>query len=226
MKFASIRDIIKHPVRKGRAAGLISLLLLLVPVGTVSAETMDDTQLRTLADAITRDQDFIRSDELADWIIQDRKDYMLIDIRSEPDYADSHIDGAVNIPVVKLLTAAQLDTLPAQKTIVLYSNASMRAAQVATALRLSGLNAYPLIGGYEHWVMHTLNPESTPEASPEQPDGARRAAMARALKNCEMAPAPHSMPAVGYTPPLAPVTESAPPPPPASGGGVLLDEGC
>jgi rhodanese-related sulfurtransferase len=225
MKFASIRDIFKRPSSKGRVAGLISIMLLLLPIGTPYAEAMDDTQLRTLADAINRDQDFIRSSDLADWIIQDRKDYMLIDVRSEAEYMESHIDGAVSIPLLKLLTAEQLATLSAHKTIVLYSNASMRASQAATALRLSGLNAYPLIGGYEHWVIHTLNPESTPEASPYKPDEARRAAMASALKNCEMSPVPHAMPATGYTPPLAPVTESLPPPP-ASGGGVLLDEGC
>jgi rhodanese-related sulfurtransferase len=209
------------------SAGLLILALgLLCITPGVDAGNLDETSLRVLGNAITKDQDYITGEDLAQWIMQDKKDYYLIDIRNEAEYEQSHIQGAANIPLLKLFDLHQIDALPRHKIIITYSNTSMRSAQAATMLRLAGLDAYSLIGGYEYWVMHTLNPKAAPEQHPDQEtlDDARRAAMARALKNCEM-PAPCAGSVPGYTPPLTPVEETAPAIP-ASGGGVLLDEGC
>lgn len=205
---------------------LLVLMLLATFISSGYAGDFDETQLRTLGTSISKDEDFIRSDELAEWIIQGRQDYFLVDIRSAESFNESHIQGAVNIPLISLFSMEQVSQLPVQKVIVVYSNASMRAGQAAAMLRLSGLNAYSLIGGYEHWVMHTLNPEAAATQDPnlEQLDATRRAAIARALKNCDMPyPCQNAAPS-GYVPPLAPVNEPAPIP--APGGGVLIDGGC
>ena len=218
MKFANIKLC--------QTTGILSALVFFsLSVVQVYAAELDETQLRTLGTSISKGEDVIRSDELADWIIQGTQDYLLVDIRSAEDYETSHIQGAINIPVITLFSNGQINQLPKEKIVVLYSNANIRSAQAATALRLAGLNAYVLLGGYEHWVMHTLNPEAASAEDPnlEQLDDARRAAIARALKNCET-PCPGS--SQGYVPPLTPVTETPLPPPPSSGGGVLLDEGC
>jgi rhodanese-related sulfurtransferase len=222
MKFVSI-NIISY--RKVVSWLLMVVLFFSLSLTHALAGNLNETQLRTLGTSISKDQDFISTDELADWIMQDKQDYMLIDIRSPDAFNESHIQGAVNIPLISLFSMEQISQLPAQKTIVVYSNANMRAGQAAVMLRLTGLNAYSLMGGYEHWVMHTLNPEAATAQDPnmEQLNAARRAAIARALKNCDMPYPCQAVPAQGYVPPLSPVTE---PPPPATGGGVLLDEGC
>jgi len=215
------------PGRKFSSRLLILAMAIMLSAPPVVAGKLDETNLRVLGDAISKDQDSIASEELAHWIIQDKKDYYLIDIRSETDFAQSHIQGAVNIPVLKLFDQQQINALPEHQIIIVYSNASMRAAQASTMLRLAGLDAYTLVGGYEHWVMHTLNPEAASQQNPnlELLDDARRAEIARALKNCDMPyPCQDNSPR-GYTPPLTPVEEPSAPLP-ASGGGVLLDEGC
>jgi len=213
---------------KTAAADLLILALALMFFSLpVVAGKLDETNLRALGDAISKDQDYIASEELAQWIIQDNKDFYLIDIRGEADFVRSHIQGSINIPVLKLFDQQQINALPRHKIIVVYSNASMRAAQAATMLRLAGLDAYALLGGYEHWVMHTLNPEAAPQqnTNPEQLDDTRRNAIARALKNCDVPYPRQGTHPRGYTPPLTPLEEPSAPIP-ASGGGVLLDEGC
>jgi rhodanese-related sulfurtransferase len=185
---------------------------------------LDQTRLQVLAESIQKGQAYIRSEELAGWIIQETNDYMLIDIRTVEDYTESHIQGAIHIPLLSLLQTDEIAALPDDRIIVLYANNSLQATQVATALQLAGKNAYALIGGYEYWVMRTLNPDVNADEDPrlEQLDDARRAAIAHALKNCET---PLATPAIGYTPPLIPADEPAPPIP-STGGGVLLDGGC
>ena len=190
-----------------------------------SDTTLDQTRLTVLSESIEKGQAYIRSEELANWIIEDTNDYMLIDIRSAEDYTESHIQGATHIALPSLLQATQIDNLPDDRTIVVYANNSLKATQAATVLQLAGKNAYALLGGYEHWVMRTLNPSTPTDEDPnlEQLDESKRAAIAHALKNCDT---PLAAPAKGYTPPLLPADNQPEAPIQSSGGGVLLDEGC
>ena len=186
--------------------------------------TLDQTRLQVLAESIQKGQAYVRSEELASWIIEEKNDYMLIDIRTAEDYAESHIQGAIHIPLISVLQTEQIATLPEDRIVILYGNNSLQATQAATVLQLAGKNAYALIGGYEYWVMRTLNPAANADEDPalEQLDDARRAAIAHALKNCDTALATSPM---GYTPPLSPVDQPDAPVT-STGGGVLLDEGC
>ena len=191
-----------------------------------STGTLDQTRLTVLAESIEKGQAYIRSEELANWIIEDTNDYMLIDIRTAEDFNESHIQGATHIALPGLLQAAEIANLPNDRIIVLYANNSLKATQAATVLQLAGKNAYALIGGYEYWVMRTLNPSATADEDPEleQLDEAKRNAIAHALKNCDT---PLATTAKGYTPPLLPADDDQPDAPiQSSGGGVLLDEGC
>jgi len=223
----------QRPVESARSAIALlmtSLLLFAAPVLADSTIGLDETRLGSLADAINKDQDLVSSEQLAQWIIEERRDFVLIDVREEALFQASHIDGASNIPMHKLFDTAQIEALPRQKLIVLYSTADTRAAQAAVMLRLAGLDAYALLGGFEHWALHTLNPQPAAAAAGnrERLDAARREAIARALKKCDMpCPLPEPDPAskAGYLPPLSPVDQPAAKPP-ASKAGVLLDAGC
>lgn len=78
----------------------------------------------------------------------DEKDesVVFLSVRSAEDYAKGHIEGATNIPFAKGMQA-KFDTLPKDKTIVVYCYTGQTAGQVVAVLRLLGYDAVSLNAG-------------------------------------------------------------------------------
>ncbi len=115
-----------------------------------------------VAQTVARQDDRVRVDELARWFIEGRKDYVLIDLRPAADFDKAHIEGAQNLTLTQLVTPTQLATLPADRKVIVYSQGSEVAAQAVVLLRLVGYNASLLLGGYNFWARHVLNPDISP----------------------------------------------------------------
>ena len=109
--------------------------------------------------SIVRKEDRITAEDLAHWIIEEKKNFLLVDIRSQDDFERGHIDTTRHIPIVELFTHQTLEQLPTDRKIIVYSNGSEDAAKATAMLRLLGYSAYLLLGGYNHWSKHILNPE-------------------------------------------------------------------
>ena len=103
-----------------------------------------------VAQSAAREEDRVSVEQLAEWLIEERKDFVIIDVRSQDDFAKGKIHEARNLP---------LATLPADRKIVVYSNGSENAAKAATMLRLAGLDAHLVTGGYNAWHQRILNPD-------------------------------------------------------------------
>ena len=69
--------------------------------------------------------DHVDVEELADWIVQGRSDYRLIDVRADEDYASYHIPTAENVRLVEFGDYP----LYRNEKIVLYSDGGIHAAQ-------------------------------------------------------------------------------------------------
>ncbi|HHH43398.1 MAG TPA: rhodanese-like domain-containing protein [Gammaproteobacteria bacterium] len=123
---------------------------------------VDVGSIGQVARIVAQKQDRVAVDDLARWIIEGRKDFVLIDIRSADDFAAGHIDRAQNIPLTELVSAQRRQALPNDRKLVLYSQGSELAAQAAVLLRLSGYDANLLLGGYNFWSQHVLNPDIHP----------------------------------------------------------------
>jgi rhodanese-related sulfurtransferase len=128
-----------------------------------SSTGVDEKTLVEVAQAAARDDDRVTVAELAEWLIEGREDFHLVDVRAAGDFEQGSIGGAENIPLAALVTAETLATLPADRKIVVYSNGSENAAKAAVLLRLAGLNAHLLAGGYNAWHARILNPDITAE---------------------------------------------------------------
>ena len=113
----------------------------------------------SLAQRIASGEDHITTEELADRLIKDQRDFELVDIRDEQDFSTGHIQGALHIPLARLIAADSLASLPAGRTIVVYSNGSAHAAQAALLLNLTGRRALALLGGYNYWQAYLHDPE-------------------------------------------------------------------
>ncbi len=131
---------------------------LLAACGGSSAPT---TSLVDVAQAAARQSDRVDVHTLAGWIIEGRQDFVLVDVRAAADFGKGAIGEARNIPIAGLVTEETLATLPTDRKIVVYSNGSENGAKAATLLRIAGLDAHVVTGGYNAWHAHVLNPDIT-----------------------------------------------------------------
>ena len=78
-------------------------------------------------------------------------DYLLVDIRDEGAYANGFIPGA------QRRSTEEFDSLPKEKTLVLYCKKGQVSADAAEALRGQGYSACSLAGGYVAWLMGRIH---------------------------------------------------------------------
>jgi rhodanese-related sulfurtransferase len=139
--------------------------ILLIPLAAVVAacgqapEPGAGVAFTDVAQSAARQEDRVSVEQLAEWLIEERKDFVLIDIRSKDEYMKGKIQEARNIPLAELVTNEVMADLPADRKVVIYSNGSENAAKAATMLRLTGLDAHLVTGGYNAWHARILNPD-------------------------------------------------------------------
>jgi rhodanese-related sulfurtransferase len=187
---------------------LLPPLLLAVAAGpgcSPAPETgLSDGKLGPVARAIIRGEDRFAVADLAQALIQDRADLLLLDLRPVDAFAAEHIEGAESLPLDRLLSQAGLAELPGDRRLVLYAETTAPAAQAAVLLRLAGLDAYALEGGYRHWLDYTTNPQSAADADPQT--RAERQAVACYFEGDYVAAAGLAVKTDGgYRPPVTPV---------------------
>jgi len=79
-------------------------------------------------------------------MIDNGDDFVLISARGADDYAEAHIEGAVNIPYGKSFIT-NLASVPMDKKVVVYCYSGQTAGQATAAMRLLGYDAVSLNGG-------------------------------------------------------------------------------
>ena len=136
------------------------------------------TSLVDAAQAAARGSDSVAVDELARWIIEGRQDFVLVDVRTPDDFSKGSIGEALNLSIAELVAEDVLATLPTDRKVVTYSNGSENGAKASVLLRLAGLDAHVLSGGYNAWHAQILNPEIPAE---EQPGESLQVSEQRAL---------------------------------------------
>ena len=192
-------------------AGILLVIASLLFVRFNPAELhVSETDISLLAQQIIRGEDHVTVEELSDRIIKARDDYLLIDLRPAAQYAERHIDTAVHMPLSELVKPEVLAGLPVDHAVIVYSNNTTNAAQAATILRLSGIPAYSLIGGYNHWSAFMADPAAAGIAQHDARQQAKYDAVRCYLEGEYVAEAGlvvRQPAAAGFTPPLTPVEQ-------------------
>ena len=142
-------------------ATLFSLSVASIAACSPSNET--DVSLADVAQAAARQDDRVSVEDVASWLIEGRGDFKLIDVRSPDDFEDGKIGEAENIPITQLVTEDVLRSLPRDRLVIVYSNGSENAAKAVVLLRLKGIDAHLMAGGYNAWHEHILNPDISAE---------------------------------------------------------------
>ena len=209
-------------MKKSLKATLFSLYAASIAACGPSPKT--EVSMVEVAQAAARQDDRVSAEDLAGWLIEGRTDFKLIDVRTPTDFDKGNIAEAENIPLAQLVSSDAIQELPTDRKIVVYSNGSENAAKAVVMLRLVGLDAHLLTGGYNAWHARILNPDISAEAL----DGESPQVSEQRAYSCyfvgERSGAAMSLPSKSREPFVPPVfveseLEDEMPPPPA-------EEGC
>jgi rhodanese-related sulfurtransferase len=77
-----------------------------------------------------------------------KKDYFLVDLRTEQEYKKMHVKGSKNIFWLNILDDKELKKLPKDKTIFLICYVGHTSSQVLTLLKLLGYKVVSIKFGY------------------------------------------------------------------------------
>src|SRR5579884_3929762 len=126
-----------------------------------AAVRMDPQELALIAE---RGADRIAPATLADWIIQGRADYRLLDLRDAGQYAAYHIPTAENVPMSALPAA----DIARNERVILYSDDGARSIEGWVVLRARGVrNVYTVSDGIQGWSHDVLFPVVSESQDPQ-----------------------------------------------------------
>jgi rhodanese-related sulfurtransferase len=121
---------------------LVGAIVVLVAGRPVAFEVLE----RRIADRFPEVR-WVRTDQLAGWQADTAQPQpLLLDARTEPEYAISHLKGAVPIDPYRP-SLNSLRAVPKDSAIVVYSSAGYRGARVASWLAKSGYTTVVNLGG-------------------------------------------------------------------------------
>lgn len=213
-------------------SGRLAILAALLGVGALAIGdprsagrvTLDT---RELAAIVEGEVDHVTPAELADWLIQGRDDFRLIDLREAKEFATYHVPNAENLTVTGLVAAE----LPRNEKIVLYSAEGIHSAQAWFFLAAQKYPAaYILLGGLNAWQEQVLFPvQPGAGASPaELAAFARAAEVAKHFGGGPRAATAGNAQLAAVAAPTLPTPAVVAPAAPAAGGAApkKKKEGC
>ena len=109
---------------------------------------LDPNDLREYLHRIKDDWNYITPMDFYNKYYLKKKDYFLIDLRSETEYNKMHIKGARNIFWMNVLDEKNLNKLPKDKPIFLICYVGHTSSQVLTLLKMLGYDVMSIKYGY------------------------------------------------------------------------------
>ncbi len=154
----------KLPLNKKLGLGALALGLLAI-FGNPYPGAVSKVDAREMARIVETKVDHVTATDLADWIIEGRADYRLIDLREAASYSAYHIPGAENVPLTQLIDYG----LERNEKIILYSDGGIHSAQAWFLLNARDYKAaYMLLDGLNAWKGDVLFPEAPAQPTEEE----------------------------------------------------------
>lgn len=153
----------------------ILLAIVLIPLAVVIAAVPSEvTENQTIpADQLlsefTEGSQYIKTDQVADWIVQKDPSYLLIDVRDADAYNEFHLPGAVNIPLHSILNEDYKPYLNQDiRWNIFYSNGTVKANEAWMLCTQMGYkNNYVMEGGLNYWAKTIMNPKKPASTNPD-----------------------------------------------------------
>ena len=83
------------------------------------------------------------------------KEYVILDVRTEEEFAEKHIPGAVLIPHDEIESRAEKELLDKEKIILVYCRSGNRSKVASQILADLGYSAVFEFGGINDWPYET-----------------------------------------------------------------------
>ena len=169
----------------GRGAVLFAVLMLAGGVAVAGLSLRGDP-VRKLRYGVSQNARTVSSAELASWIIEGRRDFVVIDLRDQGAFAAAHVKDAVSCGSCHTSKEegkkAMEETafVDLSKKLVLYTETGQEEVQLPRLLAKNP-HLYTLKGGYAGWKQDILAPVAFGgEADAEQLHGKQRQEAVRA----------------------------------------------
>jgi rhodanese-related sulfurtransferase len=95
--------------------------------------------------------------EEAKQMMDDGDGFILLDVRTEEEFAESHIEGAILIPDTEIAERASDELPDPDAQILVYCRSGRRSAQAADALTQLGYTSVYDFGGIIDWPYETIS---------------------------------------------------------------------
>lgn len=94
--------------------------------------------------------------EEAKAMMDKQEDYILLDVRSQEEYDEGHIEGAIVIPDTEISDRAEAELTDKESTILVYCRSGRRSKLAAQALADLGYTNIYEFGGIIDWPYETV----------------------------------------------------------------------
>lgn len=131
--------------------GVILAVALVIPAYAADdmAKKLNDVLVKGPAEGHWQ----VKADEVATWIKDKKKDFVIVDVRpTPPGQQGGKMPGAVYIPYNEILKADNLKKLPKDKKIVLVCVTGQTQNLPVVALRALGYDARTMAFGHAAWI--------------------------------------------------------------------------
>lgn len=148
---------------------LLTILMLVLAFGTIFlTKEKELTQIEPdeLMREIIQPTRYVGTDQIARMIIKKDPSLMLVDVRSEDEYLEFSLPGAINVPLDSLINPDNLSYfgIPGTK-VVFVSNDDIKADQTWMLTKRLGYNStYVLKGGLNCWMETIIDPQKPDES--------------------------------------------------------------
>ena len=131
---------------------IISLTLFSSCSGNANTEETKNTTTNTTETPISNSLGYEQiSGEQAKHLMDTEKDFIIIDARTEEEYNEGHIEGAILIPEYEIGERAEKELPKKDQLILVYCRSGRRSKIAAQALADSGYTNVKEFGGIIDW---------------------------------------------------------------------------
>jgi len=149
----------------------LTIVMLVLAAGTIFL-TMDNEPEQIEPDELLQEiiqpTRYITTDQVAKMIIQGDPSLMLVDVRSEEEFAKYSLPRSINIPLQNLLDDGNLDYFGVPGTkVVFVSDDDIEADQMWVLVKRLGFGStYVLKGGLNCWMQTIIDPQRPSDDAP------------------------------------------------------------
>ena len=142
----------------------LGLFIILLTIGLIIASVQSSkkykfgTKAEALHAQLLEGKHYIDPNSAMEILSRKDDNYIFVDIRNPREFDNFHIEGAVNVPMQRVLDDVYIPYLENDKVKVLYSNESIEADQIRLLLTQYGYdNLFVLQGGADYWKENMLS---------------------------------------------------------------------